>query len=587
MTKTRVVVWGFSALLALLILFPVLWPGFVLSYDQVFVPHQSLLPWMLGLGGGLPRAVPQDMWVSLISGPIPGQLLQKALLLGSVFVAGTGAARLVGGPLGMRLVATLLAIWNPFVIERLVMGHWSLLICYAALPYLLLAVRAVRRDGLSRVPVLLLLIALGSLVPTSAVISAVLALPVLFAGSALRTVHRIVVALGIAVLSAPWAIAALVSPSATTVDSAGFSVFALHSESWGGPLLTAFGLGGVWNQDVVPTSRNQVWVPVIAVAFIVLAAFGVRYLQRRLDRPTMRWWLLVSLLGLLVAVAGAWSVTNPVIEWIGTTIPGGGLLRDGQKWLLPLAMLVACGVPAGVVRLAHAKSATSTESKPTGESASSSGSLVPAAVISLVAVGALTVLAMPDAAAGVSGRLGAANYPAAWNQVRSAIEQGAPGDAVSVPWTTFRRYGWNDNRVVLDPSPRYMTRTVLANDQLRIKTSQGLVVVSGDNPRATAVGNAIASTVPLRESMPELGVRWVIEQVDQPEQLTAKQMQGLTLVVNSPTLRLWQIPDSISVADSPKASGWRAVIAANLIYFLVIFGVIGAWLVQTWKKRRV
>ena len=34
-----------------------------------------------------------------------------------------------------RAAAAALYAWNPFVYERLIMGHWGLLISYAALPF--------------------------------------------------------------------------------------------------------------------------------------------------------------------------------------------------------------------------------------------------------------------------------------------------------------------------------------------------------------------------------------------------------------------------------------------------------------------
>ncbi len=47
-----------------MVLLPLLGPGYVLHLDMVFVPTQTLLPWNLGIGAGLPRDVPQDAVVS-------------------------------------------------------------------------------------------------------------------------------------------------------------------------------------------------------------------------------------------------------------------------------------------------------------------------------------------------------------------------------------------------------------------------------------------------------------------------------------------------------------------------------------------
>ena len=53
---------------------------------------------------------------------------------------GLGSARLVatvlpdaGAP--GQFVAATLAVWNPYVAERLLQGHWSLLVGYGCLPW--------------------------------------------------------------------------------------------------------------------------------------------------------------------------------------------------------------------------------------------------------------------------------------------------------------------------------------------------------------------------------------------------------------------------------------------------------------------
>jgi hypothetical protein len=110
---------AWTVLLAVLALGPALLPGYVLSYDMVFTPDQSLLPWMFGIDSGLPRAVPQDPLIGLIAGPIPGQLVQKLALVGALLLAGMGANRVLRtSPLAVRLASITLVVWNPLVAER-------------------------------------------------------------------------------------------------------------------------------------------------------------------------------------------------------------------------------------------------------------------------------------------------------------------------------------------------------------------------------------------------------------------------------------------------------------------------------------
>src|SRR6476620_11019194 len=151
---TRVARWlrylpyAWSAGLALLMLGPALGRGYVLSYDMVWVPDLSLRSSFLGLGSGLPRAVPSDAVVAVLDEIVPGMLLQKLVLLGALAGGGLGILRLAPrDSLTGQLVAVSVYQWNPFVAERLVLGHWPLLVGYAVLPWLVLAAWEWRTTG--------------------------------------------------------------------------------------------------------------------------------------------------------------------------------------------------------------------------------------------------------------------------------------------------------------------------------------------------------------------------------------------------------------------------------------------------------
>ena len=144
----RVVVAVWSLVLALLLLGPALAPGYVLSYDMVWVRDLAVRADVLGLGSGLPRAVPSDAWVAVLDELVPGMLLQKLVLLGVLLGGTAGIDRLlprVG--LVARLAAVTLWQWNPYVVERLVLGHWPVLVGYAALPWVLLGATRWRATG--------------------------------------------------------------------------------------------------------------------------------------------------------------------------------------------------------------------------------------------------------------------------------------------------------------------------------------------------------------------------------------------------------------------------------------------------------
>jgi hypothetical protein len=135
--------------LTLAVTAPLLAPGYLLIRDAVSTPRSYLSDAAIGLGESAPRAVPQDFAVAVLSAALDGGLVVKALLIAGLLMAGWGAGRLAAvllpdaGTPG-QLVGATVAVWNPFVAERLLQGHWSLLLAYGCLPWVAMAVVGLR-----------------------------------------------------------------------------------------------------------------------------------------------------------------------------------------------------------------------------------------------------------------------------------------------------------------------------------------------------------------------------------------------------------------------------------------------------------
>ena len=254
-------VWSLA--LALVLLGPALAPGYVLSYDMVWVPDLALRPDFLGLGSGLPRAVPSDAVVAVLDEVVPGMLLQKLVLVGMLTAAGAGAAALVADVAPARCLAASVYVWNPFVVERLVLGHWPVLVGYAVLPWLVLAARRHRHEG--RLPAALwLLVPLGSLSASAGLATALVVLAFGLVGASWPANARLVGL--VAAANAPWVVAGLLHAADATSDAAGARLFAGQDEGMLPGPLAFLGLGGIWNQQVVPETRDGVLAVLLLVA---------------------------------------------------------------------------------------------------------------------------------------------------------------------------------------------------------------------------------------------------------------------------------------------------------------------------------
>jgi hypothetical protein len=501
--RDRLVVVG-VVLLSALLLGPALAPGYVLQNDLVFVPTQDLLPWMLGLTGGLPRSVPQDAVVALLSGPVPGWLLEKAALLGALVLLGTGCARLAR-PRGTTasVVAAVAATWSAYVGERLLLGHWSLLLAVGALPWALHLARRARTGHPGAGARWLLLVALASLTVTGGVLVLLCTAPVvLVRASRVPRARRLLLALGATALQLPWAVPALLHPSSAAAGGA--DVFAARAEGPWGLLLTVLTGGGAWNASAVPASRTTWFAVVLGLVVLAVAAVGAHDLVPVLGRAAALTLSVAAALGLLWCLLGGWTVTRPWVAWVVAEVPGAGVLRDAQKWLAPWVVLVAVAAGLGAARLCRGL-------------VRSSGDRSAGAALA-VALVALPVLGLPSLAWGELGRLSPVSYPDDLSRVRQAIAASGDGrDAVSLPWSTFRRFPWNPGRTVLDPVPRAMPVTVVASDSLVVATPHGLVTVAGDDPAAAHVQEALDAQRPLGPVLESLGVGWAVVADDLPD----------------------------------------------------------------------
>ncbi|MGB9225505.1 MAG: hypothetical protein WCB80_20000, partial [Mycobacterium sp.] len=258
---------GYALALALLVVAPLLRPGYLLLRDAVSTPRSYLSDSALGLTSA-PRATPQDFAVALASAVLDGGIVVKALLVLGLWLAGWGAARLVLVALpeagaGGQFVAITLAIWNPYVAERLLQGHWSLLVGYGCLPWVASAMLGLRSgwSGWSGFFGLACWIALAGLTPTGLMLAATVSLVcVAVPGAGRPRWVCAVAALGSALVGAlPWLTAAtfgVMGSSLAAHPAAGVDVFAARAEPGLGTLATLASLGGIWNGEAVPSSRT-------------------------------------------------------------------------------------------------------------------------------------------------------------------------------------------------------------------------------------------------------------------------------------------------------------------------------------------
>ncbi len=131
---------GIYALLALIIMLPLLGEGYYLALDMQFGPNSFAEFHFEDLYGYGPNPygayLPVKMVLAAFSQIIPVELLEKALLFAVLFLCGFLMHVSLPKELGnSRYFAGLLYMLNPFVFVRFLAGHWMLLLSYALWPF--------------------------------------------------------------------------------------------------------------------------------------------------------------------------------------------------------------------------------------------------------------------------------------------------------------------------------------------------------------------------------------------------------------------------------------------------------------------
>lgn len=562
MRRALPIVW--SVALAVLMLWHALAPGYVLSYDMVWVPDLALRPDFFGLGSALPRAVPSDAVVALLDEVIPGMLLQKVVLLGVLIGGGLGAARLAPqNSMAGRLTAISLYQWNPFVVERLVIGHWPVLVGYAVLPWLVVAARRTRRG--QRFPmVLCVLLPLAGLSASGGLMAALI---ILLTGWGPRPRTNLALVGAVLAGNGPWLFAAMVHVRAATSDPLGAEVFALHGTGWLPAPLSALGLGGTWNSDVIPASRSGALGVVALIGILLLCAFGARSWWARTDRREAVALLVCWCVGWGTAVL-TWAIPG-AMGHLYQHVPGAGLVRDGSRLLALCAPLLIAVAAHGAMELRTRVG----------------GARAPrAAAIAGLALFPLAVL--PDGAWGVNGEMRAVDYPdsyaAAAQVINTQRSEGQSGDVVVLPFTSYRAPEWNHSHKVLDPLGRFLAPDYVVSSDLVVDGH----VVAGEDPRATEVGTALAGATPKAraQALADLGIGFVVVDLDEvrpglPVEL-APAVAGRRTGAGRVTV--------ISVADPvPRTTPLRTRIAVAFgwtLYLGLLVAAAGAAL-RKWGRR--
>jgi hypothetical protein len=305
-----------------------------------------------------------------------------------------------------------------------------------------------------------------------------------------------------------------------------------------------------------------VWLP----AFVLVAAIAVLGWRRLGDawgRGGRRGLVAAAIAGLVVAMAPRIGGLHAAVVWVVRTVPGGGILRDSQKFAIPLALLEAVAFGFGVQALLARLRANGR-----------------VALALAMALAVLPVAMAPTLAWGAGGRLHPASYPASWASVeRATSNDSSPGGILVLPWHAYVSFGWNHGQTVHQPAPEYFSRPALVATSLEF----GNATLPGEDPWAAEAGPVVTGSGPLEPDLARLGIRYVLLFKEGDWRALLASVAGLDRVVDTKDLSLYRAAVASPVPSFPTPAA-SAVVAGDGVALAVV-SMAAVALIRSRRRR--
>ena len=525
-------------LLALAIMLPLLLPGFILTLDLVFTPN-------IAFPSELTNAYPLHIVLWALNLVLPGEIIEKLLLLTILIASGTGAHRLVRTIPPGKLIAPEYLRWgayvggifymiNPFTYSRFMAGQWQVLLGYALLPiFVLQFIRFIAKPSRRTA----LLVALWAAIISALSIHHLGMLLIIGAVAGGLSLWRYwgtaqlkkILGWGLAsiaalvVMSSYWLVPALTGNSSITSTTESFDkshheAFATSDEGAFGAVGNVIRLQGFWVEEralyILPQDRLPAW-GLVAIAIWALIGCGVVAAWRG-QRFMALLFGAVGLLGIILAA-------TPLLSSLSDLLPFVDGYREPHKFVTLIALayvyFAAIGT-AWLLQLAHQK---------WGE-----GSVSTLLVILLL----LPIAFTPTMLWGFSRQLAPRDYPADWYAVNEKMNQAEKGGkALFLPWHQYMKFEFAD-RIIANPADKFFDKKVVVSDDPEFKDIRP---THPDNEKQD-IGRALNNPKTLPTALAKHGIRYILlaKEQDFDKYKYLDTLPELQVISDTQTLKLYE-----------------------------------------------
>jgi hypothetical protein len=498
-------------IVALIIMGPLLAPGYVLTLDMVFAP------------------------------PFPDWLQKLGLLAGFV-AAGVGAHRLFTAlwrtdKRWPAYFAGLFYMINPFVYSRFMAGQYQVLLGYVLLPFFVRAwLLFLREPSLKRAIAASFWLTLISVVSIHTFGLAILAILLFSAAqmyakraderwrrNALR--HTAICIVLTLIASSYWLVPALLGQGRTVSAVAGFgssdlAAFATSPNGFGW-LGNVLSLQGFWgdgkNLYLVPMDIfSWWWLPWIAVwALVIFGMYTSWQKQRAVTAP----FIALIIIAAVLAIGTAGTIVAPLNAWLVGHVPFFAGYREPQKFVALIALGYAYFGAVAVAALAEK---------------------IKLAVLPLFALPVLIAPLLP----GFYGQLTPRQYPPDWFEANSYLQQANPNAKVLfLPWHLYMPFTFA-GRDIANPAPRFFTNPIIISNDPEMAGAKSYASTKDQQEIQTNIIPILKrSTKTIAPSLRMLNIRYVIlaKELDYKMYANIDVEDGIKLVRETETLKLYEV----------------------------------------------
>jgi hypothetical protein len=534
----------FFALLTLAVMFPLFRPGFVFFLDMVFTPKINLKEYISD--GRIPTHFPLIVLIKLFSYALPMEIVQKIILTLLLFLPMAFMYRLTKKflPGIWAIVSGIIYIFNPWMYERFLAGHWLVLLGYAFLPLLLhLFLNLLELQDKKGFIKFLVLFSIFPIFSIHIEYISFFLLVFIFLVYSIskknslstpffkKSVKIAAICIVTTLLINSFWLIGFFKPAApyTAISEPDFSAFQTVSDPQWGVYFNTLSLYGFWNQDYTLPKETLPFWPAITICLIGLSIVGAykSFKEKNLLGMSL---VLLFLPALILAVGFSSPFSAKLTTFFYNYLPGFKGLRETGKITSLIVLAYSVLVPLGAVWIFENTKAYVA---------------VPEKVFKYTLAAftiLLTLASVYTMFGGFHGQLKPVSYPTSWHEA-DALTQTNSGKILFLPWWGYLRMPFTGNNLVANPAVRFFKNPVLTGQGFQnSKFSQ-----FSSSETDTLIQNLIEGKNNIDEAIPQLrqmGIEYIIlvEEEDTTKYNFLFESQNLKRALVSNDLVLFQLP---------------------------------------------